>query len=122
MHDHVSPKRMEDFCARALDEEAFREIASQISHCEECLRSFRETLRKRRESAPVSIDLTAESWFGLDHLDREQMEIYLAGRLDEIEKEMAETHLEICGACREQLASIKQERPATESDGRAGAV
>jgi hypothetical protein len=122
MHDHVSPKRMEDFCARTLNQEEFSDVASQIAQCEMCLQAFREAFKNKREGSPVSIDLSPEHWFGKDHLESQQLKMYIAGTLDGVERELADVHLEICGECRERLERLSEEHPSAGIDDRAGAV
>jgi hypothetical protein len=122
MHDHVSPKRMEDFCARTLNREEFSEIASQIAHCDICLRAFRETFGNKRERTPVLIDLSPENWFGEDHLETQQLKMYIEGNLDGIERELADVHLEMCGGCRERLQHLSEDRASVGIDDRARAI
>jgi hypothetical protein len=122
MHDHVSPKRMEDFCARTLNKEEFSEIASQIAQCEICLRAFREAFGNKREHTPVSIDLSPENWFGKDHLETPQLKMYIEGNLSGIEGELADVHLEICGGCRERLQRLSEDHASAGIDDRAGAI
>jgi hypothetical protein len=99
MLDHISTKRMEEFCARALSPDDFSLAARHMTRCETCLRTFRETSRRRRGNKPAVIDLSLENWFKDEHLEYERLVSYAGGQLDETEHEITEAHLRACPGC-----------------------
>lgn len=105
---------MEEFCARTLSAEEFGAVAAHMARCETCLQTFREVFRRRRNYASFALDLSPEYWFKDDHLESGQVAAYVDDGLDEIEREMADVHLEICARCREDVSSFieDRERPA----------
>src|SRR5690349_4006125 len=96
MTDHVSPNRMEEFCARTLSATEFVAVGKHLAHCEICTQTFREVLRERRNYVPVSVNLSLEHQLKDDHLEDSQVAFFIDNGLDEVEREMADIHLRTC--------------------------
>ena len=61
-------------------------------------------LSLRQQTAPAEDDA-----FGADsHLPYEQLALYVDGRLDEVEREIADSHLSFCEDCAADLADLRQ--------------
>ncbi len=117
MTDHISPNRMEEFCARTLSAPEFVAVGKHLAHCEICTQTFREVLGKRRNYVPVSVNLSLEHQLKDDHLEDGQVASFVDDGLDDIEREMADLHLKTCAICRESIRRLieSRERIATES-------
>jgi len=108
MIDHMSNMQIEKFCARVLPAPEMVAIAEHISNCASCQLLFHETSRRRRNFAPVTIDLSPEFWFRDDHLDYEQMVALVENTLDDEDRKVINIHLETCARCGEDLRSFKE--------------
>ena len=121
MTAHISNTQMEKFCARVLPAPETFAFAEHISDCATCQLLFHQTFQRRRNHAPVTIDMSPEVWFGDDHLEYEQMVGLVENTLDREEREMINVHLEICARCSEDLRKfrefVRQIKPAIYIDG-----
>ena len=117
MTDHISPNRMEEFCARTLSATEFVAVGKHLAHCEICTQTFREVFRERRNYVPVSVNLSLEHQLKDEHLEDDQVSAFVDNGLDEIEREMANLHLKTCVNCRESIGRLieSRERIAVES-------
>lgn len=116
MSDHVSSKEMEGFCARTLNSSEWRVVAAHLAACAACQQLFRETFRRRRNHAPVVINLSSEQWLKDEHLEYEDLIDLADGKLDQIEREMVSIHLQACGRCQEDVASFLEYRRQIEPE------
>jgi hypothetical protein len=114
MLDHISTKRMEEFCARVMSREDFITTARHMGRCQTCLQTFRETSRRRRDNEPAVIDLSLENWFKDEHLEYGRLVSYADDQLDEIEREITEAHLRACPGCREDVIGFLQYKKRIE--------
>lgn len=114
MLDHISMKRMEEFCARAISREDFVTTARHMARCETCLQTFREISRRRRDNEPAVIDLSLENWFKDEHLEYERLVSYADDQLNEIEREITEAHLRACPGCREDVRGFLEYKKRIE--------
>jgi len=108
MTAHISNTQMEKFCARVLPAPETFAFAEHISDCATCQLLFHQTFQRRRNHAPVTIDLSPEVWFGDDHLEYEQMVGLVENTLDREELEIINVHLEICARCSEDLRKFRE--------------
>jgi len=116
MSDHVSSEEMEGFCARTLESSEWRVVAAHLAACAACQQLFRETLRRRRNHAPVVINLSSEQWLKNEHLEYEDLVDLADGKLDQIEREIVGVHLQACGRCQEDVASFLEYRQQIEPE------
>lgn len=116
MSDHVSSEEMEGFCARTLNSSEWRAVAAHLAACAACQQLFRETFRRRRNHAPVVINLSSERWLKDEHLEYEDLVDLADGKLDQIEREMVSVHLQACGRCQEDVASFLDYRRQIEPE------
>lgn len=110
MIDHASREQIEGFCARTLDPPQLTAIGGHIACCDSCLQLFRETLRQKRNYAPVQISLSPDHWFKDDHLDYEQLVGFVDERMDDEEREIASIHLQSCARCHSDVRSFLEYR------------
>ncbi|MDQ3688335.1 MAG: zf-HC2 domain-containing protein [Acidobacteriota bacterium] len=116
MSDHVSTPQMEEFSARTLENRRMIEIGEHLAWCEVCCQLLHEVTQRRRNYAPVVIDLSSEAWLRWEHFEYEQLVQYVDDSLDETEREMADVHLKMCGQCREDLRSFRLHRERMEME------
>jgi hypothetical protein len=103
MSIHTTRPEMERFCARTLEASKMAAIGEHMANCPECQRLFHDFFQKRREFAPVVIDLSAERWLRDEHLDYEWLVAYVDDTMESDAREMTELHLRLCKSCREDV-------------------
>src|SRR5262245_30054010 len=87
-----------------------------IAECEMCRRQVGEGEKLRELFEFVQADLRATR--RPEHLAYEQLEAYVENSVDEVDREIVESHLELCGRCKadlENLQSFKSEMAAYPS-------
>ena len=72
-------------------------IGEHLAGCPGCHQLFHEVFQKRRNHAPVVIDLSTEKWLIDEHLDYEWLTAYVDKGMEQDEREMTELHLKLCG-------------------------
>jgi hypothetical protein len=107
MTNHITEIQMERFCARALEVTELVAIAEHLSLCRACQESFQQTIARRREFAPLAFTFAPVEWVKHEHLEYEQIASYIEGEIDSAEREIAELHLSVCAACREDIKSLR---------------
>lgn len=107
---------MERFCARTLEVSKMAAIGEHLANCFECHQLFHETFQKRRNYAPVVIDLSPEKWLRDEHLDYEWLTAYVDSAMESDEREMTEIHLRLCRQCREEVEDFIAWRRKTEPE------
>ncbi len=116
MSIHTTRPEMERFCARTLEVLKMAAIGEHLANCSDCHQLFHEIFQKRRNYAPVVIDLSPEKWLRDEHLDYEWLTAYVDGAMEEDEREMTEVHLRLCGQCREEVEEFIAWRRETEPE------
>jgi hypothetical protein len=116
MSDHVSREQIEGFCARTLDTAELTAVGGHIAWCEPCFHLFQEVFQRRRNYAPVRINLSPEHWFKDEHLDYEQLVDFMDERMDEEEREITSVHLQACARCRGDVHSFLAYRQEIEPE------
>ncbi|MEW6210745.1 MAG: zf-HC2 domain-containing protein [Acidobacteriota bacterium] len=115
MKDHLSTQLLERFRERRLEPQELLALDDHLAACAAC----REMLRETR---PLSASLLAlrasieNDESALDHLREDQLMAYAAGKLDEVDRELAESHLESCAACAAQSQKLSVGQRADISD------
>lgn len=108
MPEHMSEAQWEAFWAKTLPIPVMVEAAKHHSDCDQCRAIAHEVFMRRRNYAPIVIDLSDETWFKDDHLDMYETDLvvaYVEGTLDEDDRGWIESHLRTCDSC---LGMIRQ--------------
>lgn len=103
MTEHPTQRELDDYCGRVLAPPAFLSVHRHVTSCPSCaarcdapeylardLTHLREVLIDAPEEAPY-------------HVSAVEMKRYAQGAMNEIDREIVESHLETCDACRGQL-------------------
>jgi len=111
--NHISKSRMREFCAKSLEVPELAEIVEHMEGCSECKELFHDVFQERTGPFPYSINLS-HSWLRYEHLEYEQLVAYVDNKLDEIDREMLDVHLNGCASCREDVRSFLDYRKQAE--------
>ena len=111
--NHISKSRMREFCAKSLEVPELAEIVEHMEGCTECKELYHDVFQERTGPFPHSINLS-DSWLRYEHLEYEQLVAYVDNKLDEIDREMLDVHLNGCASCREDVRSFVDYRKQVE--------
>lgn len=107
MVEHLSGDRLQAYARRRLPSEELLAADDHLSSCPECRAQIPESatdaaLAKVRAAA-VSLEPTA-------HLRYEDLAAWVDGSLGEVERELAQAHLEACGRCTAEAHDLSAAR------------
>lgn len=106
MSDHLSPQLLERYCERRLEPQELLALDDHLASCTACRERLREVKPGRASLLALRASLqTAQAV--PDHLQQEQLVAYAEGQLDEVERELAENHLESCAQCTAQAQQLR---------------
>lgn len=94
MSEHLSSQQIEHYCQRALSSAELLEVDDHIAACVPCRQRLAEAVQASSSFVRTS-DMAAQP----EHLEYDQLEAYVDGTLDEVDREIVESHLELCAAC-----------------------
>jgi hypothetical protein len=110
MSEHLSREEIDNYIARKLAPTELLRVDGHLAACSECMnklnpRTSLETVREQIFAAE------AES-----HLSFETMSQLVDGRLNEIEREIADLHMQNCGKCFADVEELRTVREALKTD------
>ncbi len=94
MPKHLSVQQIERYCQRALTPAELLEADDHIAACAPCRQKLAEAMQTSFSFVRAS-DIAAKP----EHLEYEQLEAYVDSALDEVDREIVESHLELCAEC-----------------------
>ncbi|MCI0666369.1 MAG: zf-HC2 domain-containing protein [Acidobacteria bacterium] len=113
MSEHVSEGLWEAFWAKTLPAPELVRVAKHHSKCGQCRAIAHEIFMRRRNYAPIVIDLSDETWFKDDHLDLYENDLisaYVVGELDEDDRGWIDAHLRNCVRCLDKIRQAADHR------------
>ena len=97
--EHLSSKQVESYKRRTLVPGELLNVSRHLAECKMC----RQLLSGDEGAASAFISLRnefrSEALAQPTHLRYEQLAAYVDGALDEVEREISESHLEVCQSC-----------------------
>lgn len=117
MTEHLSDEEIKGYRERDASPSHLLAFDRHVSHCEAC----RGRVRAANPSPSALRDLKANlhSAVAPEHLPYELLEAYVKNRADELDREIVESHTELCRPCATELNDLKafaammNEAPAT---------
>ena len=108
MQEHPANEVIERFTLQNLTRQDRRTLYDHLLSCESCSRRL---LNSRREAAALLAlcpDLVTDSDNQFDHLDFEMIESYVGDTLAQMDSDLADMHLEVCGPCSEEVRDFRE--------------
>lgn len=102
MISHLSTKQIQDYVERCLSRAEWVRINEHLFACEDCYQHFLSIFQASRRF-PIEIDLDELAGLKNWHLQGEELKAYVEGRMDELDLDYANLHLNNCGWCREEV-------------------
>lgn len=111
---HLSAQQIEDYCQQKVSPAEVLQIDDHLVECAPCAalveRYFDET-----DGGATLLTLHAEMSAHPEHISYDQLAAYVDERLEEIDREIAESHLTLCQPCAEEMRDLKSYRVAVFS-------
>jgi anti-sigma factor RsiW len=105
--DHLSTQLLESYGRRLLEASELLALDDHLSTCPACCERWRQATTRVTSLLALQASLQGPCEAATTHLSSEQLTIYAAGGLDEIDRELAESHFEVCPQCEAQAQWLK---------------
>ena len=105
MNTHLSAKEIKGYIARTVSREIFDKVSDHVYDCEVCYQEFLAELQK---GFPIEIDFAEIGGRRDWHLSPQELKAFVKGRMDELDFECANLHLEGCDSCLERAAAVAE--------------
>lgn len=102
MNGHVDVDALDRYLRRAASPEELLAIDAHLASCDRCHAAV--------ASAAGSIRLPPPE--GEPHLTYDELEAFVDGRADDVERELVEGHAALCDLCRRELTDLQRVRDA----------
>jgi hypothetical protein len=111
MTGHPTKKELDEYCHRVLAPDAFMSVHRHVSECARCAAQCNSPQQLGRDLVHLHEALGSEPDGTPYHLSASEVATYARGSLDEIDLEIAESHLSVCNTC---LNEVKQQIAVTQ--------
>jgi len=114
MAKHLTPDQVARYMQRRLSTAEFGAFDDHLATCEPCRQAVSDP--KRLEAAYVFLrqDLQAQAKSGLTHISYEQLEAYVDDEISDADREIVNSHIELCPTCRTELRDLREFRLSLE--------
>jgi hypothetical protein len=104
---HLSTRQIEDYAEHKLSRADWARVNEHLFACEDCYQYFLGIFQASRRF-PIEIDLDGMAGLKDWHLQGEELKLYAEGRMDELDLDYADLHLNACGWCREEVSHFSE--------------
>lgn len=116
MSDHPTSQLLARYQERTLPSDVFLIIHDHLSGCSVCREKCRAAERLVEDYASLRDAFLLAPDDAPYHLSMVETEAYVERGLDEIDLEIAESHLELCDACGERVRQLQAARGSRDAD------
>jgi anti-sigma factor RsiW len=107
MAEHLTPDQLTRYVKRELPPAELIAADEHLSSCEPCRQSATKPQRLEAMFAFLRHDLETQQR-PESHVEYEQLEAYVDNRADEADREIVDSHVELCQKCREELGDLQK--------------
>lgn len=107
MADHLTSHQISCYAGRLLESDERRQFDRHIARCDACREQVAEAEDINGDVREFLAELEIEVLDEDDHLECEQIVAYVGGRLDEVDRIIADSHLEICLMCAREVREMQ---------------
>lgn len=109
MTEHPTKQQLNEYCQRVLAPATFLPVHRHVTACPSCAAQCDSPEQLARDLVHLQDALISAPNETPYHLSAAEMMSYTRGTLDEIDLEIAESHLEVCKTCRSEVQRRKAE-------------
>lgn len=110
MSEHPTQQELDDYCRRVLAPPVFLSVHRHVVACPRCAEHCNSPEHLARDLSHLRESLISAPDETPYHISVMEMRRYAQGTMDEIDREIAESHLEICETCRGQVRQASTTR------------
>jgi predicted anti-sigma-YlaC factor YlaD len=107
MSGHLNDERIESYLKRELSPEDQAQMDAHLNACSDCRSRLKREERVQAGTTSLLQTLQSEAQEPQEHLSFEQLEAWADDRLDPVDREIVDSHLEICSLCRFEADDLR---------------
>ncbi len=115
MAEHLTPDQIARYLKRALSAGELVAAGEHLAGCEPCRELASDAQTLSTGFAFLRRDLETQGKLAPTHLEYEQLEAYVDNDADEVDREIVDSHVELCRMCREELRDLQKFRGSLEA-------
>jgi hypothetical protein len=115
MAGHLNPDQVARYKQRSLSSAEFLAFDEHLATCEPCRLAVSDPKWLQAAYACLREDVKNQEKLGLTHLAYEQMEAYVDNEIGDADREIVESHVELCRTCQDELRDLREFRASLES-------
>ncbi|HKQ78453.1 MAG TPA: hypothetical protein VJ810_32435 [Blastocatellia bacterium] len=104
MNEHLSAQFIERYQRLALSPAELLDADDHLAACEMCRQRLVDEMRERAAANSLRANLATTE---MAHLGYERLEAYVEGKLDPIDREIADSHLKLCAQCDAEMNELR---------------
>src|SRR5262245_6822247 len=108
MVEHLSRQELEQHHARTLAPADVLRVDEHLSACDSCQQRFVELTGLPDAATQMSLSPLPDQEEVATHLDYDQLAAYVDGTMDEVEREIADSHLLFCVECADEVGELRE--------------
>ncbi len=114
-NEHITNEIFDRYAARAATATEILFVQTHSAACDVCREKLAQIVSPEKAFAAIRNDFALEDFADApEHLAYEQLEFFAGNKLDEVDREIAESHLSICEECAKDLADLQMYRQIAE--------
>jgi predicted anti-sigma-YlaC factor YlaD len=107
MSEHFTTQQVERYLGRAMSPAELLAATDHLATCEACRKLLGEAKQLHSSLTSLRADLQAIAGAEPVHLQYEELAAYLDGRADPVDREILESHLQICQQCMAEAQDLR---------------
>lgn len=112
MADHLTSDQFDLYVKRALSPAELIAASAHLASCEPCRQRASDPQKLDAVFSFLCDDLETQAKLGPTHIEYEQLEAYVDGEMDQPDREIVDSHVELCRMCREELHDLQKCEPS----------
>ena len=122
-NEHITNEIFDRYAARRATATEILFVQTHSAACGSCREKLARIVNPEKALAAIRGDFAFEDFTdAAEHLPYEQLEFFVDHKLDEVDREIADSHLSICEECRKDLADLRMYRQIAEAPAAIGAT
>lgn len=111
LKEHITNEIFDRYAARKATAAENFSVQTHAAACEKCREKLAQIVSPEKAFAAIRSDFAFEDFADEpEHMPYEQLEFFVDNKLDEVDREIAESHLAICKECTKDLADLQMFR------------
>jgi hypothetical protein len=108
MVEHLTDEQIESYRKRTMKPDGLLSADKHFLSCEDCRARLQESGRLQAAFRNVKQNLQSAARASPEHLEYELLEAYVDNRSDTLDREIIESHIEICADCAGELHELQK--------------